>query len=517
MTVGKTWARGLGDGPGAAGGDAPIMDREIELKFLIPPEAAETILAALDGEGAVRQLEATYYDTADHALRRAGFGLRVRDGEGDRKQTLKSASAGGVFSRGEWEETIAGPGPDLDVLARTPVGKMLAGAALAPVFSAKVERVIRLVQVGETRIEAALDRGALQAGDRHASVCELELELKAGRPEALFDLARTLARQVPLRLSLISKAERGYGLAVGDARPAPRRRPAALDRKATVGEALQSIGQANLAQLCAALEALRDRPDPEGVHRARVAARRLRAMLKTFEPLAQDDAARALDAELDWLGGELDAARDLDVFIDEVWEGRAKGAVFEGRDAFERGLNAARAGAYLRMEAALESPRARDVLLNAAAWLETGAWTRDPDLASRRDEPAKAFAAEALAHRSRRVRKAAKPFDELDAHGRHKLRLKGKVLRYALEDLATLFPEHPHRAERLLDAAKAVQDTLGALNDRAVRRRLVDTAAQGDLTLALNAGRVVLRDDEAKLLDSARKALAALAATEPFW
>ena len=493
------------------------MDREIELKFLIPPEAAEAILGALDGEGAVRQLDATYYDTADHALRRAGFGLRVRDGEGGRKQTLKSAFAGGVFSRGEWEETITGPGPDPDVLARTPVAKMLAGAALSPVFTAKVERVIRLVRVGETLIEAALDRGALQAGGRHASVCELELELKAGRPEALFDLARTLARQVPLRLSLISKAERGYGLAVGDATPTPRRRAAVLDPKATVGEALQSIGQANLAQLCAALEALRERPDPDGVHRARVAARRFRAMLKIFKPLARDDAAQALDAELDWLGGELDAARDLDVFIDDVWEGRAKGAVFEGRDAFERGLNAARASAYLRMEAALESPRARDVLLNAAAWLEAGAWTSDPGLTDRRDEPARAYAAEALAHRRRRLRKAAQQFDELDAHGRHKLRLKGKTLRYALEDLAALFPEHPHRAERLLDAAKAVQDTLGVLNDRAVRQRLVDTAAQGDCALALSAGRVVLSDDEAKLLDMARKALDALGAAEAFW
>jgi len=104
------------------------MDREIELKFLIPPEAAEAILGALDGEGAVRQLDATYYDTADHALRRAGFGLRVRDGEGGRKQTLKSASAGGVFSRGEWEETIAGPAPDRGALARTPVAVVCAGA-----------------------------------------------------------------------------------------------------------------------------------------------------------------------------------------------------------------------------------------------------------------------------------------------------------------------------------------------------------------------------------------------------
>ncbi|MCY1645818.1 inorganic triphosphatase [Caulobacter sp. SL161] len=492
------------------------MDREIELKFLIPPEAAEAILGALDGEGAVRQLDATYYDTADHALRRAGFGLRVRDGEGGRKQTLKSASAGGVFSRGEWEETIAGPAPDRDALARTPVAPMLAEATLSPVFTTRVERVIRLVRAGETLIEVALDRGQLSAGDRHATVCELELELKTGEAEALFDLARTLARHAPLRLSMISKAERGYGLATGDAALRVRRQTAALNPEASVEAALQAIGQANLAHLCAALEALRERPEPENVHQARVAARRLRAMLKIFKPLARDDAAAtALDAELDWLAGELDAARDLDVFVGEVWEGSA--ATFEGRDAFERGLKAARATAYLRMEAALESPRARDVLLEAAAWLEAGAWTSEPALAELRTIAAAAYAADRLDRLRRSMKKGAKHFDALDAHERHRLRLKGKTLRYAAEDLAPLFPSHPLRAERFLAAAKAVQDTLGVLNDRAIRSDVVNSLAHGDAPLAREATAALLQRDDDKLLRAAREALDNLLDAKSFW
>ena len=92
---------------------------------------------------------------------------------------------------------------------------MLDGEILAPVFTTRVERVVRIVHVGEAVIEAALDRGELSADGRRAPVCELELELKSGQPPALFDLARQLAKRVPLRLSLISKAERGYGLAVG--------------------------------------------------------------------------------------------------------------------------------------------------------------------------------------------------------------------------------------------------------------------------------------------------------------
>ena len=493
------------------------MDREIELKFLIPPEAAALALAQLHGEGAVRQLDATYFDTPDHALRRAGYGLRVRDGEGGRKQTLKSASAGGVFSRGEWETTIAGPDPDRDALARTPAAAMLDGETLTPVFTTRVERVVRIVHVGEAVIEAALDRGELSADGRRAPVCELELELKAGQPRALFDLARQLAKRTPLRLSLISKAERGYGLAAGVDAPPPRRQAATLDPAASVGETLQALGRADLGHLCANLEALRERPEPDSVHQARVATRRLRALLKIFKPLARDGAARRLDDELAWLAGEFDAARDLDVFVGEVWTGSAAGAAFAGRDDFERDLGAARANAYLRMEAALESPRARDALLEAAAWLEAGAWTTDPDLAEIRAGPATAYAGEVLDHWRRQVKKRAKHFSDLDAHGRHRLRLKGKTLRYGAEDLAPLFPEHPGRAERFIQASKAVQDILGALNDRSVRRALIETVSHGDPATARDAARVALADDEAELLDQARRALDELLDAKPFW
>lgn len=493
------------------------MDREIELKFLIPPEAASLILAQLKGEEAARQLDATYFDTPDHALRKAGFGLRVRDGEGGRKQTLKSASAGGVFARGEWEERVAGPGPDRDALARTPAAAVLDGRDLAPVFTTRVERIVRMVQVGEATIEAALDRGELLADGRRAAVCELELELKGGGPAALFDLARQLARRSPLRLSLISKAERGYSLAAGAETAPPRRQAAPLGAATTVGEALQALGHAGLVHLCAALEAVRERPEPEAVHQARVAVRRLRSLLKTFKPLAGDEAAQALDAELDWLAGEFDAARDLDVFVTEVWTASAQGATFAGRDDFERALQAARANAYLRMEAALESPRARGVLLEAAAWLEAGAWSSDPTLAKLRDGYADAFASDVLERRRRQVKSRAKAFDRLDAAARHRLRLKSKILRYAVEDLGPLFPDHPKRVERFTAAAKQVQDVLGALNDRHVRTQLIQTLAQGEAQLVRDVTRVTMDDDGETLLRDARKALHDLLDAKTFW
>lgn len=496
------------------------MDREIELKFLIAPEAAEDILSLLDGESDIRQLTATYFDTADHALRRAGFGLRVRDGEGGRKQTLKSASAGGIFSRGEWETSIAGPGPDSAALSTTPAAGVVRDQALSPVFTTQVERKVRMIRRGETLIEAVVDRGELIGQTRRAQICELELELKAGAPVALFDLARELAERASLRLSLVSKAERGYDLALEDRLATTlSRSQAILSPDFTTAQALQAVGRAALSQLCGNAEALRERPSPEGVHQLRVAARRMRALLKAFRPLSAGPDAKAIDAELKWLSGELDLARELDVFIADVWHPASHCLQTKGATALGRALLAAQAKAYLRMEAALFSPRTRALMLETAAWLETGAWTSAPDLASDRDHVATDFASALLDHLRTGLVKKSEHLDRMNAEARHRLRLKGKVLRYAAADLSTLFPDHPKRTHRFIEAAKALQDGLGRLNDLHVRSGLVEgiALASGDTEAQLAAANLTDGADEAALLRDACKARKAFVQAKPFW
>ena len=496
------------------------MDREIELKFLIAPEAVDEVLVLLNGDGEVRQLDATYFDTADHVLRKAGFGLRVRDGEGGRKQTLKSASAGGVFARGEWETPIAGPGPDADVLAATPAAAVLKGQALQPVFTTCVERTVRVIRRDDTVIEAVVDRGDLIVDGRRAAVCELELELKTGEPGALFDLARELGARAPLRLSLISKAERGYGLATENGvAGSARRSVASLDPAMTAGEALQATGREALAHLCLSVETLRERPGPEGVHQLRVAVRRTRSLLKTFRPLALDDVAKSLALDLKWLASELDAARNLDVFVADVWRPASQAEPTPDMAAFGRALLAAQAKAYLRMEAALESHRQRALLLETAAWLEAGAWTSDPALAKTRDRPAAGFAGEILDHLRDAVLKRAHRLEDLEPEARHRLRLKGKTLRYAAEDMAGLFPDHPRRVERFIAAAKDLQDALGKLNDLATRQELARQVAlaHGEPEAAFAAGRLTAEGDEARLLKDARTARDAFLDVKVFW
>lgn len=517
------------------------MDHEIELKFLIAPESSNVILARLEGREAVRQLDATYFDTVDHALRKAGFGLRIRDGENGRKQTLKSASSGGVFARGEWESAVEGPEPDRGLLASTPAAKVINGDALTPVFVTNVKRVTRLIERDGATIEAALDHGELLADDRRVGVSELELELKTGAPRVLFDLARDLAAHAPLRLSLVSKAERGYALALDE--PDGPRPDAPLNPEATTGEALQALGRSALCRLCAAAESLRARPGPERVHKLRVAARRFRALLSTFKALAGDPAARHVKAELKWLADALGDARGLDVFIADVWRPAVEAQTAQapagqdpaGQDpvdaadqdearalaAFGKALLAAQTDAYAKAGEAVDSARFRALAIDAAAWLEAGAWTTDPGLEKRRDTPAAAFAAKALDKRRRRIRKDGRDLAALSPEERHKLRIRGKKLRYAVEDLGGLFPDHPKRLERFVEATKDLQDVLGLLNDQAGREALAREVALScdDPEAAFAAGRLTAGGAEhnAELLIEAQGAYVSFVEAKRFW
>jgi triphosphatase len=185
--------------------------REIELKFLLEAEAVPAVLAALPpGEGAVKDLFATYFDTADHWLSRHGFGLRIRSSNGKRIQTLKS-SLGDDGGRDEWEWPVEADTPDLALIATTPAA-LPEGAALVPLFTVKSQRTIRVVEEGGSSIELVIDQGEVRAGDRAEPLLELELELLSGNPSALDALAERLATVAALTPSTVTKAESGYGL-----------------------------------------------------------------------------------------------------------------------------------------------------------------------------------------------------------------------------------------------------------------------------------------------------------------
>ena len=495
--------------------------REIELKFELDAAGLEVVLAALPpGDEAEKSLHAIYYDTADHGLSALGFGLRVRRSGKTFTQTLKS-ELGADGGRDEWEWPVAGFTPDLTLLADTPAA-LPAGVDVSPLFTVTAQRRQRVVLEGDTKIEIALDAATVTAGDREIRFIELELELKDGDPAALFVLARRLVEIAPLSLSFITKAGRGFALLRDGPIERPHFSPPALSRGLSAGEAFEAIGRACLMQIAANRASLRRVPGPEGVHQLRVATRRLRSTLSTFKAIVADGELETIAGELKWLAGELDEARNLDVFIGDIWRPEAREHHdLDGMAAFGKALLSAQTTAYQRMAAAIDSTRFNRLMLNTAAWLQAGSWTgAEAETAPLRDAGARAFAAEALRKRRRKIIRSGGDLARLDRDTRHRLRIQAKKLRYAAEDLAPLF-KHPRRQAAFIASLKALQDSLGALNDLAFSTDLAEGVAVGAglPEAAWAAGRLAgeraVKEDD--LLATAVRAYQTFKAAKPFW
>ena len=475
---------------------------EIELKFLCEPQDVAALLAAAPaGAAESKQLTAVYFDTPDGRLKAAHISLRLRESAGKRVQTLKR---GDGFAREEHEAKITGEALDLTMPAVKAALKPAQRKALAPVFTVRVTREQRTFTYEGAEIELALDQGEITAGDQRRSLCELELELKSGDPAALFTLARQLSVTAPLYLSFDGKASQGQALVAGTRHEPRRHDKAPLRRGGTAGEAFQTVARNALVQIAANGVVLRETESQDALHQLRVAVRRLRTALSTFQAVVADDRVGFLKAELKWLSGACDEARDLDVFASDNLQITAGGGPLAPKVAEAQAL------AHAKAAAAVASKRFRDLVLETTAWVETGAWrARERGRRSARD-----FAGKALDRRWKKVLKLGRDVKALDDARRHTLRIAAKKLRYAAEGLAPLFAPEPGR--RLIKKLKALQDTLGALNDAAVATRLMSRLAVEDS----DGGRDLLAAREAKrpkALKAAAKQMKALADAKPFW
>lgn len=485
---------------------------EIELKFLCEPADIVAVLAAApDGETQEKQLVSTYYDTPQGDLRKARISLRIREGGGKRVQTLKR---GDGFAREEYERPLNGEGLDLDLPVLKDALPPAKRKALAPVFTVRVLRRQRTFEFGGASIELAADEGEVQAGERARRVSEVELELKGGDCAPLFDLARQLSKIAPLYLSFDGKASQGQGLIDGTDRAPRRHDKAPLARGLTAAGAFQAIARNTLVQIAANGAVLREADSVEAVHQLRVAVRRLRSAISTFAKVADDGQAEAIKSELKWLAGACDEARDLDVF--------AEGAAALDIPGFDLSplapvVEAARARAHAKACAAVASGRFRDLVLEATAWVETGAWLSAGGKASakRRDGLADRFAAKALERRRKALLALAADLKGSDDAARHEARIAAKKLRYAAEAFAPLFDGDSKPFVKLL---KQLQEHLGAINDVAVAQELVERLRLKGQALAAARQIVEARQaGKARAVKAAAKAMDRLVQAPAFW
>lgn len=373
--------------------------------------------------GSRRSFTATYVDTPDRRLARAGIPLRRRVEKG---KSVWEARIG--------DTTVSAPG----------------GPAGPP---AELQRVLTALLRGDDVVQVA--------------------RLRRGKNDvALLDGQRVLASYGDMEEAL------------KEALGAPSRE-ATPSKGAPAVEHLRAYLRTQLSEIERHDPAVRVGSDPEDLHKLRVAIRRSRAALREARSLLGEEHGRELRAELKWLGGELGPPRDLDVLIARL---RSEVADLDGPDAVPAGkivtqLEEQRAAAQGELLAALDSPRYARLL----AMLEET--VSAPPVATS-DVSLERVAQSEFKRLERRIKAlgAAPSNDAL-----HRARIQAKRLRYATELSAQLLGKD---ADRVVAAAKAFQDVVGAHQDAVVAEERIRTAVRGarGVGSGLAAGRLIERE-----------------------
>jgi len=196
------------------------MATELEIKLSVSDEAQSRAVEWLSARpevqpGKTKSLVNRYFDTPNADLNQARAALRVRKAGNDYIQTLKTRGefVDGAHRREEWEWPVSGPGLDLSLLKETPLKSELDLSILQVAFETNFQRQELWLEDGKTLIEVAVDSGTVAGNEASWPLHEVEFELKKGDGSRLVAWALELAREVPVFLNLVSKAEQGYFLA----------------------------------------------------------------------------------------------------------------------------------------------------------------------------------------------------------------------------------------------------------------------------------------------------------------
>ena len=441
------------------------MTPEVEIKFACSPEALESLaVRALEGPARDQRLVSVYFDTPEGDLARRRASLRLRTDETGR--TIQTFKTGTGLDRAEVEVETPPGRLHLEGDGFTKALPLQDMERLAPRFTVQVRRRTGEMHSGQSRIELALDQGEILAGGDRLFVCEAELELVEGDRRDLFALALELVEDLPLTLSLRTKAARGNALAAGVAAAAVPASPAAsLEADLSCGGALRLALLSALDALSAQVPETSADPSAEAVHRLRIALRRFRSLLSVFRPRWAPAESRALGKGLRALSRACGSVRELDVLTHQA----------EPAGALVPALLKARRREAERLVGILSGANARRTLLEGLIFAEDEAWRG----AEANTGPAETGLADDLQRRWRRIRRLGRVFGNLDAADRHDLRLRIKALRYAVESLD--LPGWKPLTSRLAPRLKAAQDALGALNDaEAAAERLAGLGLSAD-------------------------------------
>jgi CHAD domain-containing protein len=458
-----------------------VEEREVKLlvdRRATVPEPA--VLFAGIGDWSFERIEqdAVYFDTSDFALARAGASLRFRSDDG---WTVKipRPRAGDALVREE-HGFAGGPG-DPPPAATDLVRAWTRSRPVVEVARVHTERhrFLAADDAGAPVVELDDDTVTAESGDgTTTSFRELEIEARSDAgTEWLDELVRRLGSTGAVPGDEMPKVVRALGPRAQE--PPDLVVPEPPGRAATVEQLVRFTIGSGVRRLLEHDPVVRASDDPEGVHQARVATRRLRSDLRTLAPVLDEHWSGSLRAELQWIGENLGRVRDADVLLAAIEAGTARlpdGDRAAAGDLVDRLraqrvrdrddlLSAMRSSRYARLLDALvdaaTSPRVRRAVAGERARGQLAALIRRP---------------------WKRVRTAHDHLPEpperpLDAD-LHEIRKRAKQARYAFEAVAPILGRRAavaatRAATRLAD----VQTALGDHQDAVVAAAWLRAAA----------------------------------------
>ncbi len=499
---------------------------ELEWQFSAPAlDAARAWLASQPHEITDRRLEIrptltltdTYYDSPDWMIFRAGFALRMRSeraGE-DLEQTevtLKSlnASHNGLARRTEFSQRVERADMNAVVASANGIGErireLIGERTLTPLFRASTRRERRqLLEAGSelALAEVDLDETSIEAPSGVSQQLKrVEVECINATPAALEPFVMRLRDAAQLEPVEMSKFR--AGLQAAGLHPASQLDLAGLEISAT-----QSFADTQFALLRRYFSVVLEKEplvrvgSAAAVHEMRVAARHLDVLLRLFSGYGPRWAA-ASRGTLRVLIKALGAVRDCDVQLEYLHDsstalqGADRAAIEPLRERLAQRHTQARA----RLLHTLDSSRMRSWV---AHWLDqlrlgTGSGARA------RAASTAAVAHELIRSTARKLRKHADRLtDDSTADEFHKVRIRAKRLRYALDAFGSLYGDP---AREYLAALAKLQHVLGEYHDSAVRTglfaKLVTSGRRVPAATSFLVGRLVERD-QGKFRECQRK------------
>jgi len=404
------------------------------------------------------QLDTEYFDTPDLRLARWNCGLRFRHNEGWTVKLPSRTVDGGVLERPEI--LFSGEPFRVPEQARYLLMAYIRRASLRPVATLSTTRErVRLVDGhGRAVAEVVLDDVSVVDGLRVARrYRQLEIELgEAAEPQTLNRLQEHLRTAGAGEPETISK----LAMALGDRLPLePEVSLPEVPAGGSAADVIRAAVSASVLALFVNDPGVRLGDDPEAVHQARVATRRLRSQLLTFRTFLDPAWTDSTREELGWIARGLGVTRDRQVMALRLksLEPQLPRDALEQAEALVSTLTNEAEEARGRLVLDMRSARYVDLLERLIQL------AREPRLSL---EAAWAPAASTLPlarKQWRRLRKAVRQLgDEPLPAELHRVRILSKQLRYTAEAVT---PIAGRRAARFARAAARLQTVLGEHQD----------------------------------------------------